>query len=160
LGVWEDLKNEDFEVTNYFYNPNIWPEEEYKKRKENLEIAINNIGTNLIEGEYVPREHDNAVHGIEADFPKRCLKCYELRLQKTAEYAKENDYDLFSTTLLVSPYQNHEALIEIGKRIEKKVGVKFYEADFRPYFRTGQDMARELEIYRQKYCGCKYSINN
>lgn len=158
LGVWEDLKDRDFEVTNYFYNPNIWPEEEYQKRKTNLQKVVKIAKTKLIEEGYQPNEYAVAVKGKETLFPDRCLECYKVRLNKTAEYAKNNGFDSFSTTLLVSPYQNHEALIETGRLLSKKYRINFLEADWRPYFREGQSLAKEKEIYRQKYCGCQHSF--
>lgn len=157
LGTYENLKASDFEITNYFHNPNIWPEEEYQRRKENLKKVTAEIGSEFIEGEYLPGEHAVAIRGLESEFPGRCLECYRIRLEKTAQYAKENGYDFFSTTLLVSPYQQHEALKEIGEKIGKQIGVPFCYQDFRPGYRAGQTKAKELEIYRQKYCGCKYS---
>lgn len=157
MGTYENLKGSDLEITNYFYNPNIWPEEEYQKRKENLKKVTTELGSEFIEGEYLPREHAQAVRGLESEFPRRCLECYRIRLEKTAQYAKQNGYDFFSTTLLVSPYQQHEVLKEVGEEIGKRIGVTFYYQDFRPGYRAGQTKAKELEIYRQKYCGCKYS---
>ena len=88
----------------------------------------------------------------------RCKNyCYPVRLEQTAKYAKENGYTHFSTTLLVSPYQNHEALIEVAEQMAKKYGVEFLYRDFRVGFREGQAKARELGLYMQKYCGCIFS---
>jgi predicted adenine nucleotide alpha hydrolase (AANH) superfamily ATPase len=157
LGVWEDLKSSCFDVTNYFYNHNIWPTEEYDKRKDNLLKVVAELGTKIIEEKYEPQEYQKAVRGVEESPPERCLRCYELRLQKTAECAKRGGFKYFSTTLLVSPYQNREALLSIGREVGTSVGVKFYEADWRVNFRDGQTAARDLDIYRQKYCGCSYS---
>jgi hypothetical protein len=157
LGVWEDLKSSNFEVTNYFYNPNIWPTEEHDKRKENLLQVVAELGTKIIEEKYEPQEYQRAVRGVEEEPSERCLRCYELRLQKTAERAKRDNFEYFSTTLMVSPYQNREALLSLGRRVGASVGVNFYEADWRGNFRKGQAIARDLNIYRQKYCGCSYS---
>lgn len=159
LGVWENLKDKDIDVTNYFYNPNIYPEEEYVKRLKNLKIAIQGKTKGVTEAGYKPAEHAEAIVGCENDFPGRCVHCYRLRLEKTAKYAKENGFDAFSTTLLVSPYQQHEALKQIGEELAKEFGVKFYYKDFRSYYRAGQNEAKIIPIYRQKYCGCKYSID-
>jgi len=160
LGVWDDLSQKDFEVTNFFYNPNIWPEEEYEKRKTNLQEVAKNTGTRIIFGDYDPEKHARAILGKENQFPERCLGCYRLRLEETAKYAKRNGYSAFSTTLLVSPYQNYEALTIISKELSDKYQINFYEADWRPLFREGQALAKNKNIYRQKYCGCKYSLNN
>lgn len=159
LGVFEGIKDKDFEITNFFYNPNIYPKEEYQKRKENLSKVVGEKGTEFLEGEYDPDEYDKSVSGLELAFPKRCESCYKLRLEKTAEVAKQNGFDLFSTTLLVSPYQQHAKLREIGEELALKYNIEFYYQDFRLHFREGQNLARDHEIYRQKYCGCKYSLS-
>lgn len=92
------------------------------------------------------------------DLENRCVKyCYRVRLEQTAKYAKENGYDTFSTTLLISPYQNHEALKKIGNEMAQKYNLTFLYRDFRPGFREGQAEARELGLYMQKYCGCVFS---
>ena len=92
------------------------------------------------------------------DLENRCVKyCYRVRLEQTAKYAKEHGYDTFSTTLLISPYQNHEALKQIGEEMAQKYNLKFLYRDFRPGFREGQAEARELGLYMQKYCGCVFS---
>lgn len=157
LGVWEDLKTSDFEVTNYFYNPNIQPEDEYKLRLENLRKVVSGKTEGILEEEYDATEHLNAVKGHEEEFPERCMHCYILRLNQTAKKAKDLGFDAFSTTLLVSPYQKHEELAMIGRQVGEKYGVKFYYRDWRPYFREGQNVAKEMELYRQKYCGCIFS---
>lgn len=87
----------------------------------------------------------------------RCGYCYLCRLEKTAKYAKENGFDAFSTTLLISPYQDHELLKKTGDMLSKKYGIEFLYKDFRPGFRYGQNKARELGLYMQKYCGCVFS---
>ncbi len=87
----------------------------------------------------------------------RCSRCYEIRLEGTARYAAEHGYEQFSTTLLISPYQNHDLLRETGEYMAQKHGVAFLYRDFRPYFREGQQKAREMELYMQKYCGCIFS---
>lgn len=94
---------------------------------------------------------------VTNNIDNRCSYCYTTRLSETAKYAYENNYDAFCTTLLISPYQNHEKIIEIGNKLAEKYGIKFYYYDFRPYFREGQAKARELGFYMQKYCGCIYS---
>ena len=92
------------------------------------------------------------------DLENRCVKyCYRVRLEQTARYAKEHGYDTFSTTLLISPYQNHKALKKIGEEMAEKYGLNFLYRDFRPGFREGQAEARELGLYMQKYCGCVFS---
>jgi predicted adenine nucleotide alpha hydrolase (AANH) superfamily ATPase len=88
---------------------------------------------------------------------KRCTFCYRLRLEKTAALAKEQGFDAFSTTLLISPYQNHELLKSTAVEVAQSIGTEFLYRDFRPHFREGQGEARRLGLYRQKYCGCIFS---
>jgi predicted adenine nucleotide alpha hydrolase (AANH) superfamily ATPase len=95
----------------------------------------------------------NVVNNLE----ERCIYCYESRIKETARYAKEHGFDMFSTTLLVSPYQNHEKIKEICGKYAAEFGVKFFYADSRANFRNGQKSARENNIYMQKYCGCIFS---
>jgi predicted adenine nucleotide alpha hydrolase (AANH) superfamily ATPase len=85
--------------------------------------------------------------------------CYSLRLDKVAKYAKDNGFDAFTTSLLVSPYQKHDLIKELGEKFALKYNIKFYYQDFRPFFREGQAMAKEMGLYRQKYCGCIVSYN-
>ena len=92
------------------------------------------------------------------DLENRCAKyCYKVRLEQTAKFAKENGYDAFTTTLLISPYQKHEVLKQVGQEIAEEYGLTFLYRDFRPGFRAGQNEARELGLYMQKYCGCVFS---
>lgn len=94
---------------------------------------------------------------IEDERPKPgdCEACYKVRLKKTAQIAKENKFQFFSTTLLISPFQKHDRLKEIGLELEAGIGVEFFYQDFRPEFKRSQEMAKALGLYRQKYCGCK-----
>ena len=91
-----------------------------------------------------------------------CKNCYYVRLKKAAQFAKENDFDCFSTTLLISPYQDHELLRRVGEQVSSEFGVKFLYHDFREGFRESQQLAKEMGLYRQKYCGCgiELTINN
>jgi predicted adenine nucleotide alpha hydrolase (AANH) superfamily ATPase len=158
LGVWTELgEHSDTQTELYYFNPNIQPDEEWRKRKENLEKAVAGKSVTLHLGEYEPKRHLQAISGQEDDFPGRCPNCYRLRLSETAKFAKENGFDAFSTTLLVSPYQQHDKLIEIGEEIAKELDITFYYSDWRPYFRGGQEEAKQQGIYRQRYCGCLLS---
>jgi predicted adenine nucleotide alpha hydrolase (AANH) superfamily ATPase len=147
----------DFEIIGYYYNPNIQPKEEYEKRLNYFKKASFGKLTRIITEEYDRGKHLLAVKGFEKDPGTRCLLCYKLRLTKTAKLAKKEGIDTFSTTLLVSPYQNHDALKKIGEEVACSHGLNFYYQDMRPYFRTGQDDAKKCDIYRQKYCGCLFS---
>lgn len=152
----ETLQKEQKQVTVYWYNPNIHPYTEYKARKNCLKEYTSQIKVPAIfEEEYGLREFTkNVVNNLE----DRCKAyCYRIRLEKVAQYAKKNGYDAFSTTLLVSPYQNHEALKEVGEEMATKYQIPFLYRDFRVGFREGQTKARELGLYMQKYCGCIFS---
>ena len=152
----KSLKQEEIEPTVYWFNPNIHPYMEYKARRDTLKEYTASIGVSAIFDEnYGLREFcKNVVNDLE----NRCVKyCYRVRLEQTAKYAKENGYDTFSTTLLISPYQNHEALKKIGEEMAEKYDLEFLYRDFRPGFRQGQAEARELGLYMQKYCGCIFS---
>jgi hypothetical protein len=156
LGVWEDVQDK-FEITNLFYNPNIQPKEEYLKRLNNLKKTARKRSRDILTLDYDKEEHEKAIAGLEQNFPERCLKCYRLRLEKAALEAKKNGFDLYSTTLLISPYQQHKAVREIGEKIGNELNIEFYYQDFRPFFRQGQQLAKELDIYSQKFCGCQWS---
>ena len=149
------LRKEKIEPTVYWYNPNIHPYTEYKKRKEALELYTSSISVKAIFEDYYGLKEftKNVINRIDI----RCEYCYRTRLEKTAKYAKENGYDSFTTTLLISPYQNHDLIKKVGKDLEKEYGIKFVYKDFRDGFREGQRKARELELYMQKYCGCIFS---
>lgn len=152
----EMLKNEGIVPTLYWYNPNIHPYIEYKTRRDTLIEYSKIIDINLIvEEEYGLKDFcKNTIIDLE----NRCSNyCYKVRLEQTAKYAKENGFDSFTTTLFVSPYQQHDKLKEICEEIAEKYNIKFLYRDFRPGFRDGQNKARELNLYMQKYCGCIFS---
>ena len=152
----KSLREEGIEPTVYWYNPNIHPYMEYKSRRDTLKEYSQSISVNAIfEEDYGLKEFCKNV--IE-DLNNRCANyCYRVRLEQTAKYAKENGYDAFTTTLLVSPYQNHEILVHVAEEMAEKYGIKFLYRDFRPGFREGQNEARTLGLYMQKYCGCVFS---
>ena len=151
----QQLRGEGIEPTGFWYNPNIHPFTEYRSRRDCLREYAKSIGLELVEkDEYGLRPF---VQAVAADIDHRCSYCYAVRLAKTAQYAAQHGFDAFTTTLLVSPYQNHELLVEVGRQMAEKYGVQFLPYDFRPRFREGQDKARELGLYMQKYCGCVFS---
>ena len=152
----DSLRNENIEPTIYWYNPNIHPYQEYKARRDCLKEYTKSINVEAIfEEEYGLRDF---CKNVISDLESRCKNyCYKVRIEQTAKYAKKNGYDAFSTTLLVSPYQNHEALKELGEKYAKEYGIEFVYRDFRVGFREGQNKARELGLYMQKYCGCVFS---
>ncbi len=145
--------NIDFEIL--WYNINIHPYMEYVSRRDTLINLYKDtdIKVNVIDDYGLIEFTRNVVQRENA----RCSFCYETRLRKTAEYAKANGFTGFTTTLLISPYQNHELLKQIGEKLAKEYDLEFIYIDFRPGFRQGQQEARDLGIYMQKYCGCVYS---
>jgi len=152
----DKLKEEKIDLDLYWFNPNIHPYMEYKARRDTLIEYSKMIDLKLIiEENYGLKDFCKAVVN---DLDNRCVNyCYQVRLEQTAKYAKENGYDAFSTTLLISPYQKHEELKKIGTELSKKYGIEFLYRDFRVGFREGQTKARELGLYMQKYCGCVFS---
>ena len=154
-----------FDITILYYNPNIYPQEEFKKRFNELDRLIheephkNNIF--LVEGRYNYDEFLNISKGLE-DVPEggeRCFKCYRLRLEESAKYAKENNFDYFGTTLSISPYKNSQKLNEIGKELSEKYGIKYLYSDFKKKngYKRSIELSKEYNLYRQDYCGCTYS---
>jgi hypothetical protein len=144
------------EVSGFFYNPNIHPLVEYKNRRLAVEQFARDVCCEVIYPEYLPQEFFQAVN-LRESAPERCAICWGLRLEATAKTAKEKGFKYFSTTLLVSPYQDQELLKKIGSDIAEKEGVGFYYEDFRPGFREAHNKAHAQGIYCQKYCGCVYS---
>lgn len=149
------LKDINISVTGFFYNPNIHPYMEYERRIEALQTVARLHDFSVIYSEkgYGLRPWLQSV-AVNMDFGVRCLKCYEMRLKETAELAMKTGFTHFSSTLFYSRYQNHEAICQIARDIAQETGVELYYQDFRVGWQEGQDMARELGIYRQSYCGC------
>ena len=151
----EILRADGMEVTGYWYNPNIHPFTEYRERRNTLRTYATAIDLPVIErDDYGLRPF---VREVAEDISGRCVKCYEMRLFDTARMAAEGGFDSFTSSLFISPYQNHELMRDVAERAAYEYGVKFEYRDFRPYFRAGQEKARELEMYIQKYCGCVFS---
>ena len=154
-----------FDITLFFYNPNISPKEEYLFRYAELERLVADMGlsdkVSLIKGEYDPAEFDAVSSGLE-DVPEggsRCAKCYRLRLRESARIAAERGFDYYTTTLSISPYKNAEWLNTIGTEEGEAHGVAYLPSDFKK--RNGYKRSCELSeiygLYRQDYCGCVYS---
>jgi hypothetical protein len=149
------LRDEGIEPVGYWYNPNIHPKLEYKTRRNTLVEYAKSIHLPLItEDEYGLRSF---VRDLCPDFDNRCEYCYRRRMTQTAAYAAANGFTSFSTTLLISPYQNHELLKAIGEELADTYYIEFLYRDFRPRFKEGQQEAADLGLYRQKYCGCIFS---
>ncbi|MBQ5762195.1 MAG: signal peptidase I [Clostridia bacterium] len=158
LKVIDKIKEKvDCNIQGYYYNPNIHPKEEFARRLYSTSQACANKGIALnLESEY------DIKSWLEFNEKKgnRCEMCYRRRIEATAKFAAENGFTHFTTTLLVSPYQNHDLLIQICEEMAEKYGVKFYYDDFRVVYREGQKEAQSLGMYRQKYCGCVLSFSD
>lgn len=152
----DSLREERIEPTLYWFNPNIHPYQEYKMRRDTLKQYTEMIAIKAIFEENYGL--DDFCKKVVGNLEKRCqMYCYPIRLEQTAKYAKENGYDAITTTLLVSPYQKHDRLRQQGEKIAHHYGLEFVYRDFRVGFRKGQEKAKELGLYRQKYCGCIFS---
>ena len=151
----DSLRAEGLEPASLWFNPNIHPYQEYKARRDTLLAYGESIGVtvNVLE-DYGLREF---VKSVADDIDHRCAHCYTIRLGTAAKYASEHGFEAFTSSLLISPYQNHELLKAVGEQMGKQYGVEFLYRDFRPGFREGQAKARELGLYMQKYCGCIFS---
>ena len=151
----EVLRGDGLEVTGLWYNPNIHPFTEYRERRNCLRSYAQTIELPLLErDDYGLRPF---VRSVAEDIENRCVKCYEMRFLETARQAKAGGFDSFTSSLFISPYQNHDLMREVAQRAAAEYGVDFLYRDFRPYFRSGPDRARELGFYMQKYCGCVFS---
>lgn len=154
-----------FDITILYYNPNIYPYEEYKKRKDEQIKLINEIHTinklDIIDCDYDNELYDELIKGMEnePERGKRCRVCYLMRMEKTALIAKNNDYDYFCTTLSVSPYKNADWINEFGKELEKKYNIKWLYSDFKKKdgYKESILLSKKYNLYRQNYCGCIYS---
>ena len=156
------LKDAGYNVIVYFYNPNIFPDTEYQKRLEAEKTLCSHLGVDLIEEEYNQEEFFDYVKGFENEPEKglRCDRCFELRLSKTAEKAKELRIKNFTTTIVISPHKNFQKLSAIGEEIAAKTGLTFLSIDFKKkdgFLKTNK-IANSLSLYRQNYCGCKFSL--
>ena len=158
--VVETLKA-DYDLTGYFYNPNIHPEDEYRRREKEMKRYAGEIGLDLIFAEYDDARWFGMTSGME-EIPEggeRCFLCYRIRSQKAAEYAKEHGYQFLAATLSISPHKNAEKINEIGSKVAAQYGLQWHSADFKK--RGGFDrsirMSKEAGLYRQSYCGCIFS---
>ncbi|WP_124066594.1 epoxyqueuosine reductase QueH [Clostridium sp. E02] len=154
-----------FKITVYFYNPNIYPREEYARRVKEQEKLIRDMKfqnpVTMQAGAYEPDEFFRMVKGLEEvpEGGERCFRCYELRLQEAAKVAQAGKYDYFTTTLSISPLKNAEQLNKIGKKLEKEYRVPYLTSDFKKNngFKRSIELSKEYDLYRQDYCGCIYS---
>lgn len=157
-----------FEITVFFYNPNIFPREEYRKRVEEMRRLIVEMKfshpVKLTEGRYDPQEFFAMAKGLEQipEGGERCFKCYRLRMEEAARLAKEGGYDYFTTTLSISPLKNAVKINEIGEDLEKQYQVTHLPSDFKKKngYKRSIELSHEHNLYRQNYCGCVYSRPN
>lgn len=154
-----------FEITIFYYNPNITEEEEYQKRVVEQKRFIRELNTKypiyFLEGNYEPEKFFELSKGLEEEKEggARCIKCYYLRLEETAKIAQQSHFDYFTTTLTLSPYKKSDKLNEIGNYLEQKYGVSYLYSDFKKKngYKRSIELSKEYNLYRQNYCGCIYS---
>lgn len=157
-----------FDITIFYYNPNISPIEEYLKRKEEQIRLIKEMKSinklNIIDCDYDNDIYEEMIKGLENEPERgnRCTVCFSLRLRKTAITAKEMEYDYFGTTLTVSPYKNSNLINEIGLDLQEELGVDYLVSDFKKKngYKRSIELSKIHNLYRQNYCGCKYSKRN
>ncbi len=163
--VIERLKNY-FNITVLYYNPNIEPIEEYYKRKEEQIRLLKELNVEFLDIDYLNEEYHNKIVGFENEPENglRCPLCYELRMEKTAKIAKDNNFDYFCTTLTVSPHKPSKIINEIGIKLQDKYNLPYLLSDFKKEdgYKRSIELSKEYNLYRQDYCGCLYSkrINN
>lgn len=164
--IFELLK--DYDLTVFYYNPNIYPTEEYLKRKaEQMRLIdelnqTHNAQIKVIDAPYDPENYEKVIEGLEKEKEggARCEICFKLRLDKTANEAKKKNFDIFATTLTVSPHKNAPLINKIGEELSKKYEIEYLVSDFKKKdgYKKSIEYSKEYKLYRQNYCGCKYSI--
>ena len=159
-----------YQITVFFYNPNIHDTEEYEKRKKTQIQFLNQLNSSnlyedkidFIEGEYDPESFFEVSRGLEEEREggARCEKCFILRLERTAVKAKTHGFDTFATTLTVSPYKNYTLIAEIGRRLAFQYGLSYLDIDFKKKdgYRRSIELSKQYGLYRQHYCGCLFSM--
>ena len=160
--------NKYFDITVFYYNPNISSIDEYNKRLEEEKRFVKQYPFNnevkVVSWKYDNDRYEDLIKGLEHEKEggPRCLKCYRMRLEESAKYALENGFEYFTTTLTISPYKNASALNEIGKELESLYHIKYLYSDFKKKngYKRSIELSHEYNLYRQDYCGCKYSIRN
>ncbi|MBE6138093.1 MAG: epoxyqueuosine reductase QueH [Erysipelotrichaceae bacterium] len=158
------LLNKYFDVTIYFSNDNIYPEDEYFIRLEEVKRFINELGINsiVLDDGYNAKDFYSAIKGLEnlGEKSERCYSCYKLRLEKTAKRAKQDGFDFFTTTLSISPHKNDKWINEIGYELENKYNIKYLYSNFKKEegYINSIKLSNEYGLYRQDYCGCVFSL--
>lgn len=156
----DKLRQDGHKIEGFFYNPNIYPLSEYKFRRQAVVEMANRLNINITFNDDVWQLSRAACLNLTPAVAKqqRCANCWRMRLSEAVNAARQGYFDAFTTTLLISPYQDHEAIRNIASRLGQESAIDFYYDDFRAGFRQSQQMARGGCYYRQKYCGCEYSI--
>lgn len=157
--------NKHFNITIYYYNPNISPKAEFDKRLNEEKRLVSEMplenNVDVIEGYYDYNEFLEIAKGLETvpEGGARCFKCYKLRLEKTAKLAKEKGFDYFCTTLSISPLKNSQKINEIGYEVAKEYGIKWLPSDFKKKegYKRSIELSKEYDLYRQNFCGCVFS---
>lgn len=152
-----------FDITIFYYNPNIYPKQEYEKRLSTQEQLVKNFQNIRVTSlPYDENQYLSQVKGSESEREggARCDKCFYLRLKKTAQYAKENGYDYFGTTLTVSSHKDEQKVNRIGEEISNEIKITFLYADFKKHdgYKRSIELSKQFNLYRQNYCGCRFSI--
>ncbi len=153
----EKINTQIYELIGFYYNPNIHPQEEYTKRLQETVDFFKSNNLKLIIPEYDPQQYFKKIAGDENNKDKRCLKCWQLRLETTAQKATELGINTIGTTLRISPYQNQTKLLKISQEIAGRYNLNFYSDDLSAYYRYSVETSKRLGMYRQKYCGCTFS---
>ena len=159
-----ELLQDQFKIKLLWYNPNIYPKKEYKKRLKQVKKLKKIYKLSLIKAPYHSKDWLALTKGLEQEPEegKRCDVCFQMRLQKTAEIGHKKGFDCFTTTLTAGPQKKAEKVNQIGEDLAKKYDIKFYSADFKKKdgFKKSLDLSKKYNFYRQNYCGCIYSLIN
>lgn len=154
---------QNFDVTIFYYNPNIYPQDEYLKRKAEQVKLCKILNIDILDCDYNERDFLDNIKGLECEIEggARCNKCFLIRLDKTAIVAKQNHFDYFGTTLTVSPHKNEQIINQIGKSLQEKYDILYLFADFKKHngYLNSIKLSKEYNLYRQNYCGCRFSLN-
>ena len=159
--VIQRLKN-SFDITVVYYNPNIYPKEEYLHRKSEQLRLLKELNINFLDCDYNEQEFYKSIKGLEEEKEggARCSKCFYLRLEKTAFFAEKNGFEFFGTTLTVSPHKNEQIINKIGENLQQKYKINYLFADFKKEngYLNSIKLAKQYNLYRQDYCGCEFSL--
>ena len=158
-----DLLRKEYDLTIYYYNPNIDTSAEFEKRLSEQKRYCQEVGIQVIEDGYNSEDFLSRIKGLENEREggARCPVCFRLRLEKTADKAKELGFELFGTTLTVSPHKNAEVINAIGKAIEEEKGISFLEGNYKKQdgYKKSIEFSKQYNLYRQSYCGCIFAKN-